>query len=74
MANVIKKLIASAHHFTGADFAVFKICLIFIGILLGSYFRDFFMQFTLIVWVVAVISLVWLINQTIRYYNIKSKE
>lgn len=69
MGNVIKNLIEAARHFTGSDFAIFKICLLSIGILLGSYFSSFFMQYTLIVWVVAVITLVWLINQTIRYYR-----
>lgn len=69
MSNFIKNLIESAHHFTGLDFAVFKICLISIGILLGSYFSCFFMQYTLIVWVIAVISLVWLLNKTMQYYK-----
>ncbi len=69
MKSFIKNLIESAHSFTGADYVVFKICLLSIGILLGSYFSYFFMQYTLIIWVLAVISLIWLINKTMQYYR-----
>ena len=69
MGNVIKNLIEAARHFTGSEFAVFKICLLSIGILLGSYFSSFFMEYTSMVWVVGVITLVCLINQTIGHYK-----
>lgn len=69
MGNLIKNLIESAHHFTGADFAVFKICLLAIGILLGSYFSSFFLQYSVIIWIVAVITFVALVIQTARYYK-----
>ena len=69
MKDFINKMIKSAHHFTVTDFAAFKLCLLSIGILLGSYFTHFFMQYTLIIWVVGVISLVWLINQMIQYHR-----
>ena len=73
MGNLIKNLVEAARRFTGADFAVFKICLLSIGILLGSYFSYFFLQYTLIVWVVAVISGVYLINQLMNYYKRQKK-
>lgn len=69
MGNLIKNLIKAAHQFNAVDFATFKICLIAIGILLGAYFSDFFMEYISVVAVIAIITFGVLLMQTVRYYK-----
>lgn len=67
MTNVIKKMINAAHNFKAMDFAVFKICLLSVGILLGTYFSIFFQNYITLIWVVAVLTWVILIIQVYLY-------
>lgn len=67
MCNFIKSMRDSARKFTVLDFGVFKIYLIAIGILLGLYFSDFFLENITIVWIVAVVALIFMLVQLIRY-------
>lgn len=69
MKNFINKLVNAAHQFTGLDFAIFKICLLTIGILLGAYFSVFFLKYISIIWVVAIVTWCILIIKVIRYYK-----
>lgn len=41
--------------------AIFKLCTISVGILLAIYFRDFFTQYLSLVWIVFVISTIWIV-------------
>lgn len=63
MKNLISRMIGAAHHFTGFDFAVFKISLLSIGILLGTYFASFFHAWIIPVWVIAGVSaiILWIL-------------
>lgn len=63
----------AARKFTAADFAVFKICLLTIGILLGTYFSSFFIEYITIIWIIAAIAYAILMIQVIRYCR-KSKD
>lgn len=67
MGNLIKNALSAAHKFTMLDFAVFKIYLISIGVLLGVYFFPFFLNYLPIVWVVAIVSLIIVMFRLIRY-------
>ncbi len=69
MSNVIQRLVNAAHRFTAVDFAVFKICLITIGILLGAYFNSFFLSYIPVIWIIAILSWVLLMVQTVRHYR-----
>ncbi len=69
MNNVIKNLVNAARHFTATDFGVFKICLLAIGILLGSYFSLFFLKYITLVWIIGIAAWIILIIQIIRYFN-----
>ncbi len=64
MKNLISRMLDAARHFTGFDFVIFKICLLSIGILLGTYFAIFFQSWIVIVWIVAVLTIVilWIIT------------
>lgn len=59
-------MLDAARRFTGFDFAIFKICLLSIGILLGTYFANFFQSWIVIVWIVAVLTIVILWITTLR--------
>ncbi len=69
MSNAIKNLVNTARRFTAADFAVFKICLLAVGILLGAYFSAFFLKYITVVWIAAAITALTLIIQVIRYFK-----
>lgn len=69
MSNIIQNLVNAAHRFTAVDFAIFKICLIAIGILLGAYFSPFFLCCIPVVWIIAILAWVIMIVQVVRYYR-----
>lgn len=69
MGDLIKNLMNAVRQFTAFDFASFKICLLSSGILLGSYFCSFFMEYITFVWVIALIAWLLLIIPLIRYYG-----
>lgn len=69
MAKLIQQLMKAVQHFTIVDFALFKICLIAIGILLGTYLSAFFSQHLSIIWGVAIVTYIFLLIQVFRYYK-----
>lgn len=73
MENLIKRLVNAAHQFSAVDFAVFKICLVAIGVLLGAYFSAFFLRYIPVVWFIAVIAWLILMVQVVMYLK-KPKE
>ena len=56
MKNFCVQIMESVKKFTFLDYTFLKLSLIFIGILLGTYFYEFFLNFLTTVWVVAVFS------------------
>lgn len=67
MKKLINHLMRAVRYYTAADFAVFKIYLISVGILLGAYFSSFFLAYINVIWVIAIAGLIILLIQTIRY-------
>ncbi len=67
--NIITKLRNAASRFSVTDFAVFKICLIVIGVLLGAYFSAFFMRHIAVVWIVAAVTYIAIMIRLIRNYR-----
>jgi uncharacterized membrane protein len=67
MSNLVKRLVDAAHHFTALDFSILKIYVVTVGILLGTYFGSFFLNYIMVVWLVAVVTWIILIVRTIRY-------
>ncbi|MEG1763545.1 MAG: hypothetical protein RR190_05405 [Bacteroidales bacterium] len=67
MKKISTRLCASFKEFTLIDFAFFKLMLIAIGILVGVYFTRFFSIWLGTVWVIAAVSLVYVITKIIRY-------
>ncbi len=74
MSNLIKNLVNAARRFSGMDFAIFKVCLLTIGILLGAYFSDFFTKYILEVWIIAIAAWIILMGQIVRHYKSRNKK
>ncbi len=56
MKSFIYGMLTKAQKFNLLDFAFFKTTLIFLGILLGAYFSDFFRENIIIVWLIFLVS------------------
>jgi hypothetical protein len=69
MNGIIKNLMNAARHFSVMDFAAMKLYLLCFGILLGSYFSDFFLEHIGLVWIVLILALVALILRTSSLYK-----
>lgn len=67
MKNLISTLMKAVRFYTVLDFAVLKIYLLCIGILLGSYFGSFFMKYVSVIWVVVVLAFVFILIQIVKY-------
>lgn len=67
--DVITKLRNAASRFSVTDFAVFKICLVAIGVLLGTYFGTFFIRHIAVVWIVAAVTYIAIMIRLIRNYR-----
>lgn len=68
MKKFIETMLRAANQFKAFDFAIFKIYLVSVGILLGAYFAQFWLNNIIIIWVIAILSAVITITQLIRYY------
>lgn len=55
MIQLINQLLSAARSFTVGDFFVLKMLLCCIGIILGMYFSDFFLNHKTIVWIVTIV-------------------
>lgn len=64
MKAFIDRLMNAARKFTVSDFASLKITLISIGIILGVYFAEFFRSYLMLLWIVFLVSYVWIIYRT----------
>lgn len=60
MNMFIQRAIKAAGQYTVMDFACLKITLIAFGVLLGSYFANFFLSHTFFLWVVFIGSYLWI--------------
>ena len=69
MRDFITSAMQATKKYTVLDFALLKICLVTIGILLGVYFTVFFAKYILTVWVAAIASYVWIMYKTFIGYR-----
>ena len=70
MSAFIKRLLKAARMYTVMDYAFLKITLVSFGILLGSYFSRFFLNYTFLLWVIFIISYLWVMYRTfIKHMN-----
>ena len=64
MKNLINKLLGTAKKYTVLDYGFLKITLISFGILIGTYFSNFFSNYTSLLWIIFLISYLWIIYRT----------
>lgn len=70
MSKFIQRALRAANKFTLMDYACLKITLLFLGILLGAYFSKFFLSHTVFLWVVFIVSYLWIMYRTfIKHMN-----
>jgi len=60
----IERVLSSIGRYTAWDFAFLKITLVSLGILLGTYFADFFLNYTVLLWVIFLGSYIWIMYRT----------
>jgi hypothetical protein len=70
----ISKLMDAARQYTVWDFGMLKIALLFAGILLGTYFSNFFCQYINAIWIIAIAAYVFIIWSTIKKLCCKKKK
>lgn len=64
MKNLINRLLDSAKKYTVLDYGFLKIALISFGILIGTYFSIFFSNYTSLLWMIFLISYIWILYKT----------
>ena len=62
---MIQKLMAAAKKYTVKDYVFLKLVLISFGILLGSHFAQLFLNISLLIWVVFIVSFIWIAYVTV---------
>ena len=60
MKSLVEKLMDKARRFSAVDYAMFKVTLLSVGVLFGAYFSSFFLSVIGFVWVVFVVSYVYM--------------
>lgn len=70
MEKWINKLFEATKQYTVVDFGFLKLCLISIGILFGVYFSQFFSSYLSIVWIIFIVSYIFIMYKTfVKYYK-----
>lgn len=76
MNNLLNKLMSGTKKYSVLDFGMLKFALLFVGILLGTYFWEFFSQYLCIIWILAIICYGYIIYSTLSkaFCNKKSDD
>lgn len=64
MNALIQRVLKAGRQYTLFDYAGLKITLIFLGILLGAYFSDLFLDKVTLVWIIFILSCLWIMYRT----------
>lgn len=64
MNTFIQRAMKAASKYTVLDFACLKIVLITFGILAGAYFSPFFLNHTGLLWIIFVLTYLWIMYKT----------
>ncbi|MDK2821937.1 MAG: hypothetical protein PWP31_1902 [Clostridia bacterium] len=64
MKTFIQRVLKATSNYSVIDFACLKITLVFLGILLGAYFSKFFLNHTVFLWAVFIVSYLWIMYRT----------
>ncbi len=64
MNTFINRILKATGKYTIVDFAFLKTALLALGILLGTYFTEFFSGYTSLLWIIYIISFFWIMYRT----------
>jgi hypothetical protein len=64
----IQRALKAAKKYTVIDYACLKISILSFGILLGAYLAKFFLNHTLFLWVVFILTMLWIMYRTFIEY------
>lgn len=64
MKNLVNKLLSTTKKYTVLDYSFLKITLISLGILIGTYLSNFFLNYTSLLWIIFLISYIFIIYRT----------
>ncbi len=73
MKKLIRNLLTAARRYGILDFAVFKLALLLIGIVLGMYLHEFFFGLRWLVWILAAVSVAYMLARTVRCFPDRDK-
>ena len=68
MKGFINKALNAAKSYNLWDYGWLKIALVSFGILFGTYFSRFFIQYINIVWAIFLITYIWVVYKTFFKY------
>lgn len=74
MKDFITSITNAAHKFTPLDYAILKIFLISLGIIIGAYLSSFFLNIITVMWIIVLIACIFVMFQLLRYTIKDSKE
>lgn len=74
MESLLKKLMAGTKHYSAFDFGMLKFALLFAGILLGTYFWKFFLEYLYVIWMLAVVCYGYIVYSTLTKAFCRKKE
>lgn len=64
MLKFIDRIIKAANRYTFWDYFFLKTTVLFFGILIGTYFSSFFINHTLLLWLVFLVTYVYIMYRT----------
>ncbi|PKM89223.1 MAG: hypothetical protein CVU87_05775 [Firmicutes bacterium HGW-Firmicutes-12] len=64
MKAFIDRVLGATGKYTAWDFAFLKISLLSLGIIFGAYFANFFLSYTSFLWIVFIVSYLWIMYRT----------
>jgi len=68
MKGFIDKALNAAKSYSLWDYGWLKLILTSFGILVGTYFAQFFIQYISVVWVVFILTAIWIVYRTFFKY------
>jgi hypothetical protein len=69
MNSFLNRLLNAAKKFTLWDYGFFKIVLVSLGILLGTYFSKFFLSYTSLLWIIFIASYILVLYRIIKHMH-----
>ena len=67
MFKIAEKVMEAAKKYTVLDYGFFKFLMISFGVLLGVYYKEYIFAFIWLIWVIFIISAVWMTYKIFIY-------